>query len=266
MTAPPPDAEGLLDRVRKLLAKAENPAVTEAEADAYNAKAADLVARYGIDRALLAARRPESDSAADRIIALDAPYARDKATLLGAIASALGCRAVRRESVQGPRRIYELHLFGMASDLERTDILYTSLLVQAAHGLAIARPLPGEDVRAYRRSWYAGFAGAVYRRLVDAEEAARARAGAERASSDPASPPGGAAGRPRSLALVLADRADLVEARMNTAYPRTSASRPRSLTGSGAPAGFHAGQRADLGGPRLARRPPRGAVGQSDRP
>jgi len=44
-----------LGRVRKLLAKAEDPAVTAAEAELYNAKAAELIARHGIDAALLAA-------------------------------------------------------------------------------------------------------------------------------------------------------------------------------------------------------------------
>ncbi|MGH3122965.1 MAG: DUF2786 domain-containing protein, partial [Streptosporangiaceae bacterium] len=40
-------------RVRKLLAKAEAQGVTPAEAEALTAKAAELMARYGIDRALL---------------------------------------------------------------------------------------------------------------------------------------------------------------------------------------------------------------------
>jgi hypothetical protein len=289
----PSDPDGLLDRIRKLLAKAENPAVTAEEADAYNAKAAELIARYGVDRALLAVDSPESDRPGDRIIALDPPYARDKAGLLWAVAAALGCRAVRRESSTAGRRVFELHLFGMDSDLERTDLLYTSLLVQAAHGLAVSSPRYGEDVRAYRRSWYAGFAGAVHRRLVDAERAARLRAersagraggpgggrgpgasgadapgadasGADASGSDgPGSDgPGsdglalGGSAASRSLALVLADRAELVDRRLAEAYPRTTPSRPRALTGTGASAGFAAGQRADLGGTRLGRSDP----------
>ena len=46
----------LLDRVRKLLTKAEARGVTLAEAEALTAKAAELMARYGIDRALVAAQ------------------------------------------------------------------------------------------------------------------------------------------------------------------------------------------------------------------
>src|SRR5215471_17676183 len=59
-----PDA--LLDRVRKLLVKAEADGVTQAEAQALTGKAAELMAKYGIDRALLAARRPETERPGDR--------------------------------------------------------------------------------------------------------------------------------------------------------------------------------------------------------
>ena len=52
----------LLERVRKLLAKAEAEGVTSAEAEALTAKAAELIARHGIDRALLAADRPRPTS------------------------------------------------------------------------------------------------------------------------------------------------------------------------------------------------------------
>ncbi|MGH3566379.1 MAG: DUF2786 domain-containing protein, partial [Pseudonocardia sp.] len=49
-----------LDTVRKLLAKAEG-AATQAEAETYTAKAMELMARHGIDSALLAAATPNSD-------------------------------------------------------------------------------------------------------------------------------------------------------------------------------------------------------------
>ena len=52
MHSDPPSA--LLDRVRKQLAKAAAEGVTPPEAEALTAKAAELMARYGIDRARLA--------------------------------------------------------------------------------------------------------------------------------------------------------------------------------------------------------------------
>ena len=57
-------SDPLLARVRKLLAKAEDPACTPAEAEAFTAKATELIAKYGVDQALL--------SLADPAAALDA--------------------------------------------------------------------------------------------------------------------------------------------------------------------------------------------------
>ena len=61
-------SDRLLDRVRKLLAKAEDESVTPPEAQALTAKAAELMARYGINRAMLAAQRPETDRPANQIM------------------------------------------------------------------------------------------------------------------------------------------------------------------------------------------------------
>ena len=52
------DHDPILAKVRKLLALAEDPAATTHEAETYTAKATQLIADYGIDRALLAAGRP----------------------------------------------------------------------------------------------------------------------------------------------------------------------------------------------------------------
>ncbi|WP_083473673.1 hypothetical protein [Frankia sp. R43] len=67
----------------------------------------------------------------------------------------------------------------MTADLERTQILYTSLLIQSTHGLATTPISPGDDIRALRRTWLAGFAGAVHNRLTAIETAARHDAQAE---------------------------------------------------------------------------------------
>ena len=94
--------EKMLERVRRLLAKAEG-ASTEAERDAYNAKAAELIARYGIEEALLAEDRQERQVPGDLVVGLDPPYARDKGSLLAAIAGPLRVRAVMRRRPIGPK-------------------------------------------------------------------------------------------------------------------------------------------------------------------
>src|SRR6266480_180943 len=192
MSTETPDA--LLGRVRKLLVKAEADGVTQAEAQALTAKAAELMAKYGIDRALLAARRPETDRPADRVIDIGNPWARVQAHLLGGLAAALRCQCVILPH-RGPGS--RIHLFGFASDIERTDVLYTSLLLQMWQGLSAAEPPAwSRSPRAWRRSWLLGFATAVVARVRDAEHGA-----AKRAADAPA-------GDGRSTALVLADRTE----------------------------------------------------------
>src|SRR5262247_1410574 len=196
-----PDA--LLDRVRKLLVKAEADGVTQAEAQALTGKAAELMAKYGIDRALLAARRPETDRPGDRVIDIGNPWARVQAHLLCGLAAALRCQCVILPGAGPGSRI---HVFGFASDIERTDVLYTSVLIQMWQGLATAQPPHwSRSPRAWRRSWLLGFATAVVGRVRAAEQGAARRAA------------GTAAGDGRSAALVLADRTEVIERTLRAA-------------------------------------------------
>jgi len=229
-------ADPLLARVRKLLAKAEGAGVPAAEAQALTAKAAELMAKYGIDRALLAAERPETDRPADRVIDVGNPWARVQAHLLCGLGSALRCQCV---ILPRPGPGSRIHMFGFSSDLERTDVLYTSLLVQMWQGLAAARvPAWSRSPRAWRRSWLLGFAAAVVARVRAAEQAATSRATAPQARSG------------SQTALVLADRALVIRRNIEQAYPVTRKSQV-TYSGSGYGAGYTQGQRADIGTTRL---------------
>jgi hypothetical protein len=222
----------LLDRVRKLLAKAEAEGVTVEEAEAFTAKAAELMARYGIDRALLAAARPQTDRPGNRMIDVPNPWSQVKAQLLSGLASAVRCSCVQVPTGGPGARI---HVFGYASDLERAEILYTSLLLQMAHGLITVRvPATARSVRAYRRSWLLGYTSAVVARVRAAEERAAATAGARE-------PVNG-----KTAALVLADRALVVRRTCEDAYPFTR-KRRLTYTGTGYQDGYTEGQRADVG-------------------
>jgi Protein of unknown function (DUF2786) len=228
-------SSALLDRVRKLLAKAEAEGVTPPEAEAFTAKAAELMARYGIDRARLAAARPDTDRPDSRIIDISNPWAQVRAHLLAGLAGAMRCQCVLLNTGQPGQRI---HVFGYASDLERADILYTSLLLQMAHGLTTTDvPDGARSPRAWRRSWLLGFVSAVITRVKAAED--RAATSSEREThSGP------------STALVLADRAVVIRRRLEEAYPVTRQTRI-TYSGRGYSDGYAQGQRADIGSARL---------------
>jgi hypothetical protein len=230
--------ERLLDRVRKLLAQAEDDAVTPAEAQAFTAKAAELMAKYGIDRALLAADQPETDQPANRMLDIDNPWAREKAHLLCGLASALRCQCILLGSRPGSR----VHIFGFGSDIERTDVLYTSVLIQMAHGLAGARvPEWSSSPRAWRRSWLLGFATAVIARVRQAEHGAMVAASTTH----------GRGGRDRT-ALVLADRSLTIRKQVEQMYPVTRKARV-TYSGSGYRDGYERGQLADIGTSHLTK-------------
>jgi hypothetical protein len=217
-----------LDRVRKLLAKAERAGTPE-EAETYNAKAVELMARHGIDEALLAAAHPGRDEIGVVRLAMEDPYSGGKARLLGWTAAALRCRWIMHGAVGG--KVAAVTVFGFASDRERVELLYTSLLLQATGQLVRLRPPdPWESVAAYRRSWLQGFAAQVHQRLLLAESHAVETA------------PGGGA------ELVLADRGAQVDRAYGEAFPALGRARRPSLSGSGFTDGAIAGARADLGG------------------
>jgi RNA-binding protein YhbY len=228
------DHDAVLARVRKLLAKAEDPAVTEAEAESYNTKAAQLIARYGIDRAMLAAADTSTDEITTIKISLDNPYSRDKAGLLTTIAHPLRCRALLHRWGQ---TVTAVTVFGFRSDLDRVELLFTSLLLQATTQLTRVRPVNtvrGESLAAYRRTWLHGFAGAVQVRLRRSED----QATREHRTSGP--------GR-QSAELVLRDRNTLVTDAFDEQFGALQAVPRRQLSGSGYLDGQVAGERANLG-------------------
>ena len=233
------DQDGTLEKVRKLLAKAEAEGVTEAEAEALTAKAAELMARYGIDQARLNAARPGTDILANAKIDIENPWANVRLVLLARIFGAMRCQVIQLSHPGSGARV---HVFGYQSDMDRAEMLYTSLLVQMARGLA-AQHVPGSGGRAkaWRRSWMLGFTTAVGERV----KAAEARATAQADTDDQT-----AANAGKSTALVLADRSVAVRNALQQEYPQTRTARV-TYSGSGYGSGREAGQRADIGGARV---------------
>ncbi|ALE76161.1 hypothetical protein FRP1_09355 [Pseudonocardia sp. EC080625-04] len=229
--------------MRKLLAKAER-AGTPDEAEIYTGKAVEMMARHGVDEALLAATGPpRTDPIGRATIDIDDPYSGAKARLLGWTAAALRCRWVMHDHRNG--RVAAVTVFGHASDRERVELLYTSLLLQSSAQVSALRPPhPGESVVAYRRSWIYGFAARIHQRLLEAEQ----EIVSEVAEAGGAGP-GGSTGP--SVELVLADRGDRVDEAYAAEFGTLPRARRPQVSGSGHRRGAAAADRADLGGPAV---------------
>ncbi len=254
------DDDRRLVTIRGLLAKAEATEFPD-EAEAFFAKASELISRWSIDEAMLWAGADEStrEKPDELRLVLHSPYLPQKAVLVGVVASAHGCRAVRL--VSPPRTGTEIvSVVGFPSELRWVDTLVTSLMVQLTSAMLARRPvgLTPAASASWRRSFIIGFAEVVGHRL-EADRAAAAAdrdaTGEDRAGASAATPADAA-----STALVLASRQDDVDAELRRRHPhlRSSyASSGRSVDGRRN--GRAAGRQASIGRRDLGAR---GALGR----
>ncbi|MGC4886657.1 DUF2786 domain-containing protein [Micromonospora sp. DT227] len=229
------DLDKMLDRIRKMLAKAEDPAATSAEATAFTAKAIDLMGKYGVSAAMLEAADPTANQVENRYLEVPGPYAYDKVLLLITITDALGVKHIRLTTGTNQR----MRLFGMNSDLDRVNMLFTSLLVQSASELG-KTPCPPHIAKiAFVKNFMTGYRASIGKRLKAAETNAQDEAETQRRQHGGEGP---------SVALVLRDRAALVKDAFEAEYPKVRTQRGRERSGAGIGAGLAAGNRANLGG------------------
>lgn len=212
----------LLNKVRGLLAKAEDPAATPHEAEAFSAKAEQLIAKYAIDTALLEAKENRGKPVL-REYPCPEPYGKAKASLLHVIAEAHACKMVRFRGSQGTT----LRVVGFESDQDLVDLLYTSLLLQATHAVLRER----SSSRSFRTSFWYAFAWRVGERLKET----RAKAVREETEAHVGS------------ALVLANRDHEVDSFARESFGKVTKAAPARVTSSaGYNSGVNAANRANL--------------------
>ncbi len=215
----------VLARVRALLAKAESTQYPE-EAEALSAKAQELMNRHAFERALLDADTRRQQTATSIRLWLDSPYVEAKSHLVAAIARANRCKTVFYP------KLGFVAVVGQEMDLEITELLSTSLLVQAtramvAEGGQVTRAGTSRT-RSFRQSFLVAYATRIGERLD--EVGTRAHDLAEDAR----------------LLPVLAKRSRVVEETFAAMFRHTVQRSVSVSNGSGWHAGRAAADRADL--------------------
>ncbi|MGW0517127.1 DUF2786 domain-containing protein [Crossiella sp. NPDC003009] len=229
---PPPDAvqdaphgrtgvdEKVLARVRGLLAKAESTDYPD-EAEALSAKAQELMNRHALDRAEVAAAGHAPPLVASRRLWLDSPYLAEKAHLVNAVADANRCRSVLAEKPG------YLTLVGDELDLDATELLSTSLLVQANRAtLAEGRRTGQSKTRSFRQSFLVSYGARIGERLHQVTDLDRSVSSA--------------------LVPVFVEREQAVEDTIGELFPRLRARGFSARNSSGWAAGHAAAEQAQL--------------------
>jgi hypothetical protein len=182
--------------------------------------------RHAFERALLDADEHKPQAATSTRLWLDNPYLEAKSHLVAAIAAANRCKSVFHADLGF------VALIGDPLDLDITELLATSLLVQAARAmLAEGRQISHTGTsrtRSFRQSFLVSYAARIGERLEDAGSRAFDPQADDR------------------LLPVLADRSRVVEETLHEMYSNTMQKSVSATNGAGWHAGRAAADRADL--------------------
>lgn len=214
--------DGKLAMIRKLLDTAASLAEdgNEAAAKSYEERAEMLLARYGWERAMLPENERKAEQITTLVILVTGAYAIDRRYLLTQIGWAFNCYN-RFRRIEGGFRVT---LMGFESDLERAEILYTSLQLQAMSAMRQAEmPWYETNRTRFNKSWMLGFANRVNERLAQLNT----KVGEEFKGT--------------GAELVLVDRSKQVEAAFKEKNPKV---KMRAFGGNRAASGLEEGARA----------------------
>lgn len=217
-------ADKYTDRVRKLFAKAQST-TSEHEAEALLARAYALLAKHGIDETLARSGTADASEVGTWTFTPAGPYKYDQVYLVGVVADALHCYAVKTPTG-------DVIIYGVKRHLDRVEMLAGMLVGYMLATAAKARPaIPSMPTVTYRKSVMAGFMAEVQTRLRAAEKRAQHESGYSTGAE-----------------VVLASDEQRAREAMHAAHGRlTYGSSPRRSS-EGFAAGKSAARSVDLGG------------------
>lgn len=236
------------DKIAALLLKAES--TTPEEAEALTAKAEEMMIKYGIEQAVIDARRgagQKKEEIVTRKIFFAGVYAQGQMMMGHSVAMAFG--SIRTMRTANVRRFNEdtkkyekgeqLWLIGFESDVSQCELLIASLQLQCI--VALDRWWKTEGKRGYytamekfteRRSFIMSFGSGAGERIKETRRKVVAEETAKGTGTD----------------LVLVNRKAAVDAFMDQAHPNLRSGRGVNRGYAGSTAGRAAGRNANVGG------------------
>lgn len=250
-----------IEKIRKLLEKADAKGATEAEAETYREKAYELMIKWEIDDAQLDADKSERlrvEEIVRRTVHLPVgmTYSYEFACAMAVVAEGMGLKAFIGKSYKnektgkhaGRSQLFStVVLVGFRADADRAELLFDHLIIQlqtalTAFGKTLGSWYTASQKWNQRRSFIMGWGNEVGARYASLRKVA----------TDATSGTG--------TDLVLVDKAALVDQWVNDNMT-LGRGRSRHYRSSGMEAGMDAGARADIGQNRFGASA-RGAVGQ----
>ena len=221
-------------KVQKLLAKAER-AGTQEEADAFYAKATELIAKWRIDDLEL---KNNGDEMTTVVMPLGTYSPVADVLALQSVMKAFEVR-VAFSAYRGSGTKPEAHLFGWSSDIAKAQLMWSSISVQLAGACRREEPkgLDRNQQRVWRQSFKRGYGDTIGKRLKTAMTTTVAEAVAKT--------PG--------VGLVLVSRQDQLE-KFYGQHTGRSRSHSMHTDHRAMQSGREAGHRADLGQARVSGR------------
>ncbi|WP_186626734.1 DUF2786 domain-containing protein [Rhodococcus sp. BP22] len=213
----------MLGKIRGLLAKADATDFEE-EAETLTTKAQELMTRYSIDSLLLTEGNVDVIS---KRLHVDNPHAPPKAQLLHAVST-----VNRVKSIWDPEYAIAT-LVGSPVDIEQTEIMFTSLLIQATRSLSHspkAKRRKGSASAAFGKAFLYAYGVRIGERLGEAD--AHAVEEASEQSGD--------------LLPILAAQTVAVEQEFDRLFPRVRTMRGPRLDAEGWESGHAAADDAEL--------------------